>query len=104
MESILNGSASAMAAPEGGQLEFEVPGDDPRRHAVREWLAECPTPTGRELAEAGLVVPHWPQPYGLKADPVQQLIIDDEMRRAGVSQPANPIGIGWGPDHSHGGY
>ena len=77
-------------------MDFELPGDDdPRRQAVRRWLAEHPSPTGRQLAEAGLVVPHWPQPYGLEADPVQQLIVDDELRRAGVARPANPIGIGW---------
>ena len=77
-------------------MDFELPGeDDPRRKQVREWLAEHPSPTGRELAEAGLVVPHWPQPYGLEADPVHQLIIDEELRRAGVTRPANPIGIGW---------
>ena len=39
-------------------------------------------------------MPHWPRPYGLDADPALQLIIEDEMRRAGVSKPMNPIGIG----------
>lgn len=29
------------------------------------------------------------------ADPIQQLLIDDELRRAGVHRPVNPIGIGW---------
>ena len=53
-----------------------------------------PAPTPRELVDAGYVVPHWPQPYGLDADPALQLIIEDEMRRAGVSKPTNPIGIG----------
>ena len=48
----------------------------------------------RELVEAGFVVPHWPRPYGLDADPALQLIIEGEMRRAGVSKPMNPIGIG----------
>ena len=77
-------------------MDFELPGeDDPRRISLRAWLDEHPSPTGRELAEAGLVVPHWSQPYGLDADPVHQLIIDEELRRAGVSRPTNPIGIGW---------
>ena len=39
-------------------------------------------------------MPHWPAPYGLDADPALQLVIEDEMRRAGVSKPTNPIGIG----------
>lgn len=78
-------------------MDFQVPGeDDPRRLAVREWLAQHPNPTGRQLAEAGFVAPHWPAPYGLGADPVHQIVIDDELNEAGVRRPSNPIGIGWG--------
>ena len=69
--------------------------DDPRRLAVRAWLAEHPHPTGAVLAAAGYVVPHWPAPYGLGADPVHQVIIDEELAKAGVRRPSNPIGIGW---------
>jgi alkylation response protein AidB-like acyl-CoA dehydrogenase len=43
-------------------------------------------------------------PYGLGADPIHQLVIDDELRRAGVRRPTNPIGIGWaGPTLLHAG-
>jgi alkylation response protein AidB-like acyl-CoA dehydrogenase len=86
-------------------MDFELPGDDdPRRTAVRSWLAEHPRPSGRDLAEAGYVAPHWPKPWGLEADPIEQLVIDDELRRAGVSRPINPIGIGWaGPTILHAG-
>lgn len=77
-------------------MDFDLPSeDDPRRVEVRRWLADNPDPTGVELAEAGYVVPHWPAPYGLDASPIHQLIIDDELARAGVSRPANAIGIGW---------
>ena len=77
-------------------MDFELPpDDDPRRTAVRTWLAEHPAPSGRDLAEAGLVAPHWPAPWGRGADPVHQLVIDDELARAGVRRPVNPIGIGW---------
>jgi 3-oxochol-4-en-24-oyl-CoA dehydrogenase len=77
-------------------VDFEFPGDDdPRRVAVRAWLAEHPHPSGPQLAQAGYVVPHWPAPWGLGADPIHQLIIDDELNRAGVRRPVNPIGIGW---------
>jgi 3-oxochol-4-en-24-oyl-CoA dehydrogenase len=77
-------------------MDFELPPeDDPRRLEVRRWLAEHPGASGRALAEAGYVVPHWPAPWGLDADPIHQLVIDDELRRAGVRRPANPIGIGW---------
>jgi alkylation response protein AidB-like acyl-CoA dehydrogenase len=72
-----------------------VGNDDPRRLEVRRWLAKYPRPTGRELALAGYVVPHWPAPYGINADPVRQLIIDDELRRADIKRPTNPTGIGW---------
>jgi alkylation response protein AidB-like acyl-CoA dehydrogenase len=86
-------------------VDFDLPSDDdPRRRAVRDWLAEHPSPTGRQLAEAGLVAPHWPRPYGLGADPIHQLVVDDELRRAGVRRPVNPIGIGWaGPTLLHAG-
>ena len=86
-------------------MDFELPGgDDPRRVEVREWLATNPEPTGRQLAEAGLVAPHWPRPFGLDADPVHQLLIDDELAEAGVARPSNPIGIGWaGPTLLHAG-
>lgn len=58
-------------------MDFDLPlEDDERRLAVRTWLAAHPRPTGRELAEAGYVVPHWPEPYGLDADSVHQLIIE----------------------------
>ncbi len=77
-------------------MDFELPpDDDPRRTAVRDWLAQHPEPTGTQLAETGYVAPHWPAPYGLAADPIHQLIIDDELRRARVRRPVNPIGIGW---------
>jgi 3-oxochol-4-en-24-oyl-CoA dehydrogenase len=68
---------------------------DPRRISIRAWLSANPNPTGRQLAEAGYVAPHWPKPYGLGADPLEQLIIDDELTRARVKRPSNAIGIGW---------
>jgi 3-oxochol-4-en-24-oyl-CoA dehydrogenase len=86
-------------------MDFELPAeDDPRRQAVRSWLAANPAPTGRQLAEDGYVAPHWPEPYGLGADPIHQLIVDDELARAGVRRPSNMIGIGWaGPTILHAG-
>ena len=73
-----------------------LPGqDDARRQAIQKWLIDNPRPSAEQLAQAGLVAPHWPAPYGLGADPVHQLIIDEELHSAGVSRPSNPIGIGW---------
>ena len=86
-------------------MDFELPpDDDPRRLAVRAWLAEHPSPTGRQLAEAGYVAPHWPKPWGLDADPIHQIVVDEELAAAGVRRPGNMIGIGWaGPTILHGG-
>jgi 3-oxochol-4-en-24-oyl-CoA dehydrogenase len=78
-------------------MDFDLPADDdPRRLGIRSWLASHPAPSGRQLAEAGYVAPHWPAPYGLGADPEHQLIIDEELRRAEIRRPSNAIGIGWG--------
>ncbi len=77
-------------------MDFALPDDDdPRRKEIRTWLASHPDPEPRQLAEAGLVAPHWPKPWGLGADPTHQLIVDDELRSAGVRRPDNTIGIGW---------
>ena len=73
-----------------------LPGeDDPRRVAVREWIRQHPNPNADELALGGYVAPHWPKPYGIGADALHQLIIDEELQRANISRPSNPIGIGW---------
>ncbi len=86
-------------------MDLALPGDDhPARRAFRRWFAQHPDPTPRQLAEAGYVAPHWPEPWGLGADPVGQLVIDEELRRAGVHRPTNQIGIGWaGPTLIHAG-
>ena len=80
-------------------MDFDLPADhDPRRLAVRAWLAEHPNPSNADLHAAGYIVPHWPAPYGLDADPIHQLIIDDELRCGGVvrtSVSTNAIGVGW---------
>jgi len=77
-------------------MDFELPSeDDPRRIEVRAWFEARPRPTGRELAEAGYATPHWPRPWGLEADAELQMIIDQEIRRAGVTAPnlINPVAI-----------
>lgn len=47
----------------------------------------------RALAEAGLLAPHWPKPYGRNATPAEQLVIDQELAAAHVARP--DISIGW---------
>jgi 3-oxochol-4-en-24-oyl-CoA dehydrogenase len=71
------------------------------RDEVRAFLDEhaprgrYPADWNRRLANAGLVAPHWPRPWGLDAGPLQQLAIDEVLRAAGAPRPLNPIGIGW---------
>ncbi|MGC2799300.1 MAG: acyl-CoA dehydrogenase [Mycobacterium sp.] len=45
------------------------------------------------LAEAGLLAPHWPAPYGRSAGPAEQLLIDQEISSAGLVRP--DLVIGW---------
>ena len=103
----LRGAARARepGQPTLSAVDPALPGPaDPLRIELRAWLEQHPSPTPRQLAERGLVAPHWPEPYGLGADPTRQLVVDDELRRAGVRRPDNPIGIGWaGPTLLHAG-
>jgi alkylation response protein AidB-like acyl-CoA dehydrogenase len=45
------------------------------------------------LADSGLLAPHWPRPYGREASPAEQLLIDQELAKAGVQRP--DLVIGW---------
>ncbi len=76
-------------------MGLALPSAHPERDELARFLARFPSPSGRQLAEAGYVAPHWPAPYGRGADPLSQLVIDDELSRAGLTRPENPIGIGW---------
>jgi alkylation response protein AidB-like acyl-CoA dehydrogenase len=46
------------------------------------------------LIETGYVMPHWPKPWGRDASAVEQLVIDEEFRAAGVNGPQYGI-TGW---------
>jgi alkylation response protein AidB-like acyl-CoA dehydrogenase len=89
---------SARWAEQVGQLalasgikppKVELPdGDAEFRAQVRAELAELSQLTGRErtrqLAAGGWVMPHLPRPWGRAAKPLEQLVIDEELRAAGV--------------------
>ncbi len=63
--------------------------------AQAEKIAALPPGQWRAaLADAGYAAPQWPEPYGLSASPAAQLIIDEELSRAGLSRPDLVIG-GW---------
>jgi len=44
------------------------------------------------LAEAGLIMAHWPPPWGRGASPLEQLVIDEELAEAGVARPHLAVG------------
>ncbi len=46
------------------------------------------------MIETGYVMPHWPKPWGRNAGAVEQLVIEQEFRSAGVSRPQYGI-TGW---------
>jgi alkylation response protein AidB-like acyl-CoA dehydrogenase len=84
-------------------MDLDLPPEaEAARAAVRRFLAETLDADGRppvdwfaRLAAAGYTAPHWPRPWGIGASPAEQLVIDEELRQAGVRRPENPIGIGW---------
>jgi len=83
-------------------LTFELPPEaEQYRGGVRAFLdehapnGEFPSDWLSVLATNGYVAPHWPRPWGRDASPLEQLVIDEELKRAGSPKPLNPIGIGW---------
>ncbi|GLE52162.1 acyl-CoA dehydrogenase [Mycobacterium montefiorense] len=47
-----------------------------------------------KLIATGYVMPHWPKPWGLAADAVEQLVIEEEFKAAGIKRPDYGI-TGW---------
>jgi 3-oxochol-4-en-24-oyl-CoA dehydrogenase len=83
-------------------MNFDLPPEaEQYRDEIRAFVkdnapgGEFPADWNRRLAEAGYVAPHWPKPWGIDAGPVQQLVVDAELRAALAPRPFNPIGIGW---------
>jgi alkylation response protein AidB-like acyl-CoA dehydrogenase len=72
--------------------------DEAVRPEIREAASRIAALSGSSrraaLVEAGYLTPHWPAPYGLGADAVTQLVIDEELARAGVARPDLVI-AGW---------
>ncbi|HEX6931479.1 MAG TPA: acyl-CoA dehydrogenase [Streptosporangiaceae bacterium] len=89
----------AAMAMDGGipPVRVELPaGDAEFRAGVRAELADISKLTGTErtarLAAGGWVLPHLPRPWGRDAQPLEQLVIDEEMLTAGVR--AHNLAIG----------
>ena len=62
------------------------------RGAVEEIAGLSPQQQRIRLAETGYLAPHWPKPYGCGANPHEQLLIDEELDRAGVQRPDMVVG------------
>jgi alkylation response protein AidB-like acyl-CoA dehydrogenase len=66
---------------------MQLRNDKPAPHGDYEHLATGPQRT--LIADAGLMAPHWPAPWGVDADPLKQLIIDEEFaKRRGLVRPS----------------
>lgn len=66
-----------------------------RIHADAAEIAALDKETQRDkLIETGYVMPHWPKPWGRAADAVEQLVIEEEFRAAGIKRPDYSI-TGW---------
>jgi 3-oxochol-4-en-24-oyl-CoA dehydrogenase len=48
----------------------------------------------RALIDSGLLMPHWPRPWGRDANAVEQLVIEQEFAAAGLKRPSYGI-TGW---------
>jgi 3-oxochol-4-en-24-oyl-CoA dehydrogenase len=66
-----------------------------RIHADAAEIAALDKKAQRDkLIETGYVMPHWPKPWGRAADAVEQLVIEEEFRAAGIKRPDYSI-TGW---------
>jgi alkylation response protein AidB-like acyl-CoA dehydrogenase len=75
--------------PEAEAIRTEICAEAARIGALAD-----KTERRRALVDSGLLVPHWPKPWGRDAGAVEQIVIDEEMRAAGVKVPG--LGItGW---------
>lgn len=81
------------------QVDVDLEGRDdavrPEVRATAQRIASLePEARRAELVDTGYLTPHWPAPYGLGADPTLQIVIDQELGRAGVVRPDLVI-AGW---------
>jgi alkylation response protein AidB-like acyl-CoA dehydrogenase len=85
----ISGARRNLAAdlpPEAESLRDEI------RAVVAEVAAGGEADQRAAVAEAGLIMPHWPAPWGRGASPLEQLVIDEELAAAGVQRPHLAVG------------
>ncbi|MFB4309880.1 acyl-CoA dehydrogenase [Actinomadura sp. GTD37] len=84
-------------ALDGGRREVVLELDEhaqPLRERIRAEIAELAAAEDRaaRLGDEGWTVPHFPKPWGREAGPVEQILIQQELRAAKVKAPN--LGIG----------
>jgi alkylation response protein AidB-like acyl-CoA dehydrogenase len=96
--SVARAEMTAQAASgERRSLAIELPqGAEDVRERVKAFVADLvarpKAEWNRILADRGYLVPHWPKPWGLDASPIEQLVIDEELRAAKVRRPHLQVG------------
>ncbi|SEG64394.1 Acyl-CoA dehydrogenase [Thermomonospora echinospora] len=92
--------AVARLALDGHRRPVELELDDdtqPLRERIRAEIAELAaiedkTALHTKMGDEGWTVPHFPQPWGRGAGPVEQILIQQELKAAGVRAPNLVIG------------
>ncbi len=74
--------------PEAEEIRAEL------RATVEEIAALSSDQQRTRLVESGLAMPHWPKPWGRAAKALEQLVIEQELSRAGIQRPNYGI-TGW---------
>src|SRR4051794_18398532 len=92
-------AARCVLAGERRALHIDLgPDAEALRSELRAFLADVrdlePTEQRRRVADAGYLTPTWPAPWGRAARAVEQMVIDQEFRAAGVPRPSIVIGGG----------
>ncbi|GAB2826091.1 acyl-CoA dehydrogenase family protein [Actinoallomurus bryophytorum] len=77
--------------------ELDLPGEaEPLRQEIHEQVTALAALNDKDrvaaLADGGWVQPHLPRPWGRAASPLEQVVIHQELRAAGVRPPALLIG------------
>ncbi len=78
-------------------LSADLPADADRiREELAPVVAELAALEGterrRRMVDAGLVMPHWPKPWGRDAGAVEQVVVDEQLAAAGIDRPHISIG------------
>ncbi|MGH8978422.1 MAG: acyl-CoA dehydrogenase family protein, partial [Acidimicrobiia bacterium] len=98
LAAIVDGEAAARDVTELGlsgvqrELGIDLPPEAEElrvatRQVADDLAALDPAAQRTRLIDTGYVQPHWPKPWGREANALEQLVIDEEFARAGVTRP-----------------